>query len=411
MTYDLENLNALAVYLEKHRIGIINRLPGDKYHFSFEKDYINDPNRATLSLSFKNQAGGLIQSTKLVSKRLPSFFSNLLPEGQLRTYLAKHAGVNEEQEFFLIAALGSDLPGAVTVKPYEADIPSDNNLLEKQHHSHDEKTFLRFSLAGVQLKFSAITETSGGLTIPADGMGGSWIVKLPSNRFPSVPENEFAMMNLARQVGLDVPEVQLVSTQNIQGLPKNMGHLEGNALAIKRFDRGPDQKKIHMEDFVQVFSVYPESKYKTASYANIAGVLWPETGRKSTFEFVRRLIFSIVIGNADMHLKNWSLLYPDGRKPVLSPAYDLVSTIPYIPDDNLALGFGKSRSLTTITQDQVRRFADTARLPMSPVWEIVNEVVEKTKESWSSLEHKDRLPSFPQKAIGEQINGITLSGD
>ena len=61
---------------------------------------------------------------------------------------------------------------------------------------------LRFSLAGIQLKFSAIIEGRGGLTIPARGMGGSWIVKLPSREFEGVPENEFSMMTLARHIGM-----------------------------------------------------------------------------------------------------------------------------------------------------------------------------------------------------------------
>jgi serine/threonine-protein kinase HipA len=56
----------------------------------------------------------------------------------------------------------------------------------------------------------------------------------------------------------------------------------------------------------------------------------------------------VLIGNGDMHLKNWSLLYPDGRTPVLSPACDLVATFPYIPNDSLALTFGGSRSLSEI---------------------------------------------------------------
>jgi serine/threonine-protein kinase HipA len=54
-------------------------------------------------------------------------------------------------------------------------------------------------------------------------------------------------------------------------------------------------------------------------------------------EFVRRIVFSAAIGNTDMHLKNWTLLYPDGRTPKLSPAYDLVSTIAYIDDFTMAL--------------------------------------------------------------------------
>jgi serine/threonine-protein kinase HipA len=408
MKSDLENIRALAVYLENRRVGIINRLANDRHLFSFEQEYIDDTTRPTLSLSFKGEAGGLVTAIRPVSKRLPPFFSNLLPEGHLRNYLAQRSGINEERDFFLLAALGSDLPGAVTVTPYESDTPPDSS--EKAEHDHDggdAETVLRFSLAGVQLKFSAIMEASGGLTIPADGMGGSWIIKLPSARFPNVPENEFAMMNLARKIGIDVPEVQLIPIKDIRGLPKDTGQLEGNALAIKRFDRGPEGQRIHMEDFAQVFGQFPEAKYKTASYANIASVLRPEAGENATYEFVRRLVFSILIGNADMHLKNWSLLYPDGRKPVLSPAYDYVSTIAYLPG-SLALTFGKSRSLSEITKDQVRRFADTARLPVNPIWEIVTQTVEQTKDSWASLEHKDMLPASIHKAIEEQIQNVSL---
>ena len=410
MKSDLEKISALAVYLGKRQIGIITRFTGDRYLFSFEQDYIDDPDRPTLSLSYKGRSGELFTSQRLVSKRLPPFFSNLLPEGHLRTYLAGKAGVNEEREFFLLAVLGSDLPGAVTVKPIEQDTSPESNHEEDKDHHHggDGETALHFSLAGVQLKFSAIMETSGGLTIPVNGKGGSWIVKLPSNRFPAVPENEYVIMNLARKVGIKVPDILLIPTQDIKGLPKDIGQIEGKALVVKRFDRGPDHKRIHMEDFAQVFSQYPESKYKDASYANIASILWAEAGQDSTFEFIRRLVFSITIGNGDMHLKNWSLLYPDGHKPILSPAYDLVSTIPYIPEDKLGLSFGKSSSLSTITKDQVRRFSETARLPVSPIWEIVNKTVSNTKESWSSFEHKNRLSPSLQKAITDQIQGINL---
>src|SRR5215472_18071814 len=137
-----------------------------------------------------------------------------------------------------------------------------------------------------------------------------------------------------------------------------------------------------MEDFAQVFGQFPNDKYRHRSCANIAGVLWAETGEEATYEFVRRLVFSVLIGNTDMHLKNWSLLYPDGRKPVLSPAYDFVSTLAYIPGDTLALSFGKTKSLESVTIDQLRRFADSARLPLKPVMDIVRDTVEKTQLGW-----------------------------
>ena len=401
-------LNALAVQLHGRQIGIVNRLAGDRHLFSFEQEYVDDPGRPTLSLSFKGQSGGLVTAVGPVGRRVPPFFSNLLPEGHLRTYLAEQAGVKPEREFFLLAVLGADLPGAITVTPLTAGghVFEPQKDDEQGRNDHRDDGVLRFSLAGVQLKFSAVMEASGGLTIPAHGVGGSWIVKLPSTQFQAVPENEYVMLALARAAGIAVPEIRLVPVGDIRGLPEAAARMEGNALVVERFDRAAGARRIHMEDFAQVFGLFPDDKYGHRSYANIASVLWAETGEGSTYEFVRRLVFSVLIGNGDMHLKNWSLLYPDGRTPVLSPAYDFVATFPYIPGDKLALNFGGSQSLNEITVDQVRRFADRARLPASPVWEIVREMVERTAAAWKTLDQKDILSSKMRKAIDRHVHAV-----
>lgn len=401
-------LNALAVHLQGQRIGIINRLAGDRHIFSFEEEYIEDPNRLTLSLSFKGRSGGLVTNTRPVGRRVPPFFSNLLPEGHLRTYLAEQAGIKPEREFFLLAMLGHDLPGAVTVTPLSSDgHPAELDESDEQGipAAQRDDGLLRFSLAGVQLKFSAVMEASGGLTIPAHGVGGSWIVKLPSTQFNAVPENEYVMLELARAVGITVPETQLVQISDIQGLPEAAARMAGRALVVKRFDRAAAQS-IHMEDFAQVFGLFSDDKYGRRSYANIAAVLWAETGESGTYEFVRRLAFSVMIGNGDMHLKNWSLLYPDGRAPVLSPAYDFVSTVPYIAGEKLGLNFGGSQSLNEITADQVRRFCDTAHLPVSPIWRIVQETREQTASAWKTLEEKELLSAKIRTAINKQIKAV-----
>src|SRR5215469_12387338 len=103
-----------------------------------------------------------------------------------------------------------------------------------------------------------------------------------------------------------------------------------------------------------------------------------------------------------MHLKNWALLYPDTRTPVLSPGYDFVATLPYIPNHTLALTFGGSRSLSEITQDQVRRFADTARLPASPLWPIAVSTAERTLSAWQNLEQSDLLRKELRDSIDKQ---------
>lgn len=406
MRFDPKKLNTLSVRLHDKQIGVITRLAGDRQLFAFEQDYIDDPQRPTLSLSFKGSTGGLVTNFRPVGRRVPPFFSNLLPEGHLRDYLAKRADVNPDREFFLLAVLGADLPGALVVAPLQGDEPPSESHHDRDDDHHDDgngEEPLRFSLAGVQLKFSAVMEASGGLTIPAGGLGGSWIVKLPSARYKAVPENEFAMLELARRAGIEVPENRLVDVGSIKGLPEQAHTVESKALAVKRFDRLADGTHVHMEDFAQVFGEFPNNKYRFHSYANIAAVLWAEIGEDAVLEFVRRIVFSVVIGNADMHLKNWSLLYPDRRTPVLSPGYDFVATLPYIPDDTLALSFGDSRSLSEITPDQMRRFADTARIPASPLWKVAVETVERTAKSWRALEQADDLPKELKDSIDKQI--------
>jgi serine/threonine-protein kinase HipA len=208
---------------------------------------IENEKRPTLSLSLKDPFGALITKFRPYNMVVPPSFSNLLPEGPLRKYLADRAGVKPSREFFLLWMLGRDLPGAVTVHPAEGDdAPPD----DEQAAVEARPNALRFSLAGVQLKFSAFKNDGkgGGLTIPAEGTGGSWIVKLPSQQYSGVSENEFSMMTIARMMGMDVPDMQLVDLDAVNGLPQGVGELRGQALAIKRFDRTPEGP-VHIEDF------------------------------------------------------------------------------------------------------------------------------------------------------------------
>lgn len=404
----------LDVRLYGQPIGTLTRFPGDQVLFAFNEGYIADRIRPTLSLSFKDIRGGLITEVRPTQRRLPPFFANILPEpGPMRDLLAARANVNPQREFFLIAVLGRDLPGALQIRPAGGLMPHDDDaaMAEKAATDMQSPEPLRFSLAGVQLKFSAVKSAHGGLTIPADGVGGSWIVKLPSSRYPEVPENEFAMMELARRVGISVPETKLVPVSQISGLPAEVTSLGERAFVINRFDRAPMGELVQIEDFAQVFGVYPEEKYgrpgQRASYRNIVEVLWAETGEVGVTEFVRRLVFNVLIGNADMHLKNWSLIYPNRRTPELSPAYDFVSTIAYIPDDKLALTFVDSKEFASVTIEQFERFANKARLPTKLTLDTVRETVIRFAQVWKKAGPQE-IPERVRQAIQGHLTKVPL---
>ena len=172
----MADVSVLEILLHGEPIGTLTRVGGDRSLFAFNDSYIEDEQRPVLGLGFKDSLGGLITDFRPVQTRVMPYFSNLLPEGHMRTYLAERAGVKPEREFSLLWVLGADLPGAITVRPAngEAWPPDADNDGDYHQDNNRRENALRFSLAGVQIKFPAINDTRNGLTIPAKGVGGSF---------------------------------------------------------------------------------------------------------------------------------------------------------------------------------------------------------------------------------------------
>jgi serine/threonine-protein kinase HipA len=377
--------SVLEVRLAGTVVGTLTNLPNDQNLFVFDAAYAADQNRPVLSLSFYDAYRALRTDVRPVTRRLPQFFSNLLPEGQLRQYIAERGDVNEQREFFLLWLLGNDLPGAVTVHDVEGRTLPPAQSAPTVVRTKAGKDVLRFSLAGVQLKLSAIGNPNKQLSVPASSLGGHWIVKLPSPAYPNLPENEFSMMEFARAIGIQVPEVGLIPLAQIAGVPEPWQQLKGNAYYIRRFDRGAKSARIHIEDFNQIYEQFPEAKYKNYSYTNMAADIWRLTDEEQLKEFIRRLIFTVAIGNNDMHLKNWSLIYRDGRTPQLAPAYDFVSTVRYIADDKLALSIAKEKAPNQLNSGLLERFARKAQLPTELVLQTARETAEKIMTLWPAF--------------------------
>lgn len=375
-----EQVSSLKVMLHGERIGTITYLGNDRTIFSFAESYVYDESRATLSLAFKDRMGELLTDFRPTQTQLIPFFSNLLPEGPMRAYLARRAGVKPVREFFLMQALGKDLAGAIEIESVDGATPPS----EPGHDPEEGENFtgpIRFSLAGVQLKFSAVQKANRSLTIPATGQGGSWIVKLPAQSHEGVPENEYSMMWLAQRLGMDVPEIKLIPIDQIENIPRGIETYGSQVFAIKRFDR-VGMSSVHIEDFAQIFGVYPKDKYEKGNIRSIAQVLRAEASSEDIEELIRRLVFNALIGNGDMHLKNWSVIYRDKRKASIAPAYDFVSTVPYIPNDSAALKVSRSKKFSEFTFDELAHLAAKARLPEKLVLDTAKETLSLFQEIW-----------------------------
>jgi serine/threonine-protein kinase HipA len=176
-----------GVWLRDLRVGTLTQR-GDHTRFVMAPSYINDPTRPVLGLVFEQDVGARYAA----ALRLPPWFSNLLPEGRLRDWIALERGVSAHREMELLAQVGHDLPGAIRIRPvlgdeissvedWSADVP-------EASESEPGAGLWRFSLAGVALKFSMLAQHDR-LTLPASGVGGDWIVKLPDRVYPDVPRN------------------------------------------------------------------------------------------------------------------------------------------------------------------------------------------------------------------------------
>jgi serine/threonine-protein kinase HipA len=188
--------------------------------------------------------------------------------------------------------------------------------------------------------------------------------------------------------------------------------LMGNtALAVRRFDRIPGGGRIHMEDFAQALEIFPEGKYKNAGMAELASIIATVIGPEAAQDFVARITFVIMTGNGDMHLKNWSLLYPDTKTPVLSPAYDLVSTVPYISNDQLALNLAEVKDFWEVDRKLIIKFVKLAALPLNLTLHTVERIVRGIQQSWPELKERSQMPPEMVRLIENHMNSLPLVRD
>ena len=199
----IDRPNALIVRLGNQEVGTLVRLPTAGSRLLLVRA-IWKTKSPTLSWGFFDSFKHLRARRYRSNPRAPGFFANLVAEGHLREYTAHRAGLARDDDFGLLWVTGDDLTGAVIIEDPEGrkiPPPAAGGPLDPP----DLRDVFRFALPGVQLKFSAIDEATGGLTIRTQGERTDQIVKLPSTHYPLVPEGEYAMLQFARDVGISSP--------------------------------------------------------------------------------------------------------------------------------------------------------------------------------------------------------------
>jgi serine/threonine-protein kinase HipA len=371
-------MSALDVHLRSTRVGLLERLDEWQYRFSFDASWLADPAHPVLGQIFEDRQPRDLESTGT----LPPWFDHLLPPqgGPLRRAISRQSEIEVDDDFALLELLGADLPGAVVLSP------GTPTLAPRPATSTAPKPpvegALRFSLAGMQWKLS-VREQDRKLTLPLRGETGGMIAKFPSPTYKDLPRVELATMTWAKLSGIDVPPIRLAQASDIANLPEGIPIGDGTIYLIERFDRRPDGARVHIEDFGQVLDRPADDHIYEARYEHIAAFLAylpPEDLRA----FCERLVFCVLCGNTDAHVKNWSLIYPDGRHPRLSPAYDLVAAILYEPlaTQGLALTLDSSRRFQEVSVESFRPLAEVSRRSFDDVSTWVQAMVERVLAAW-----------------------------
>lgn len=303
-------------------------------------------------------------------------FQNLGPEGWLRQRQARSGRIEQEDDLGLLLRYGRDCIGAISVVPddplHPPETPPGGTPADATIRSHR-------TVSGVQMKLLAWKD--GDVFRPAtDDSPATHIAKYAPESQPALVRNEFLSLGLARDV-LGASEVTKAELGEVEGIP-------GLALLIERFDRTPDGRKLRMEDFAQILLRPRGNDFRgkyDGSYEEVTEAIGRHSARPQIdrARFFSALVFNLVIGNADAHLKNWSLLErPEGLR--LSPQYDLVNTLHYGPvyESSTALALGDAHmTIDAVDRDVLLSFADRIGLPRRVASERLNALLRGFQQS------------------------------
>lgn len=318
----------LAVWMHGTQVGVFSRRR-DVFSFQYTADAVaGGAGRPLLSVSMPTRSRPYRGKLPLV------FFDGLLPEGEIRRMIAHDFALDTDDVFGLLRELGRDCAGALIILP-EGEHPAPpgqpepisrdevaRRLRDLRFHPLGVDRRVRVSLAGMQEKL-LLARSEEGWGLPVAGAPSTHILKPAHPLLPLSIANEALCLRTARHLGMRVANIEIAELADVP------------ALVIERYDRAstPDGvARLHQEDFCQALGVAPEDKYEARGGPSLrqCAELLRRWARNDQLEhLLDALLLNVLVGNADAHAKNFSLLHgPDGQI-TLAPVYDVMTTVHY----------------------------------------------------------------------------------
>jgi serine/threonine-protein kinase HipA len=320
---------SLRASINQYELGVLQEQAG-LWTFQYTTDWLENPRHFALSPHLPLTSEAIVDgSTK---RPVQWYFDNLLPEENQRDLLAADASLDANDAFGLLAAYGAESAGSVTLLPPDAtpreavpprpllDEALDSRIRQLPKLPLTHGAIKRMSLAGAQHKLAVILSV-GALFEPEGATPSTHILKPDhvDEDYPHSVINEWFTMRLAKRLGLDVPNV-------------HRRYVPSPVYLIDRFDRvlnSQGWQRQHAIDACQLLGLDRSFKYSQGSMKNLAALAnacrSPAVARSRLF---RWLVFNVLVGNSDAHLKNLSFIISD-EGVQLAPFYDLLSVAAY----------------------------------------------------------------------------------
>ncbi|MGA7524896.1 MAG: type II toxin-antitoxin system HipA family toxin [Acidobacteriaceae bacterium] len=405
--------NQLIALLDGREVGTVH-YKNARLSFTYNDTWRNDPDAYPLSLSMP------LGSATHGHARIEAFLWGLLPDNdRVLQNWGRRFQVSPKNVFRLIANVGEDCAGAVqfigperletlltesTAKEIawltEDDVAERLSTLRADHSAWREaRDTGQFSLAGAQPKTALLFERKRW-GVPSGRIPTTHILKPPTGEWDGHAENEHFSLQLARALGLIVPNSSVL-------------HFKDEiAIVVERYDRaraGTKWSRIHQEDMCQALGLHPTRKYESDGGPGVRSIVELLRDQSSSPDqdvqaFIDAIAFNWLIAGTDAHAKNYSLLLGKNAVVRLAPLYDLASILPYRQVDlrkvKLAMKVGGEYRLRNIGLRHWQRLATELRLDDAELIQGIRTM---------ALAIPDQTTTIQKQIEGEGLSHVTIT--